>query len=1171
MTQNANQSRIDAARQDKLRDATSQQRNAANPAFTRMASANAGSGKTRVLVDRVSRILLQGTEPSDILCLTYTKAAAAEMQERLFEKLGDWSIASETKLSAELQDLFGQPLTDLPVPLNLGLARQLFAKALETPEGLKVQTIHAFCERILSRFPIEAGILPGFEPLEDAQISKIRREVRRQILVDAQDDPDGDIARALSCLTLERADQSLDELFDWMANSGEKIRVWENSGGLEPLSAMLGVALGQSAHDIAAQGWLSADQGLLEQFIDAFSGSKSKTDIAKGDVIRAGLKSDNPASAFAAYSGIFLTAAGDIRAKLGTKNLGADILDSLAQEAQRVIAVCEALLSADILTLTRSVYTVSLRYRDVYKKAKHAERGLDYNDQIIFVRDLLADANVADWVRYKLDGGIEHILVDEAQDTSPHQWAIIDALAAPFFTPSPDDERKHPRTLFAVGDEKQSIFGFQGAMPEMFLDKIRQYLPVSGMGEVRMRMSFRSAQQILDVVDHVLGDGGVMRDMFDVGAFAPASDIVTHPAWRQDKGCVELWPSVAPPESAQESAPWDTRPVDALGESDPRDILAKEIARNIRAWIDNEDMVFKPAKGHPDGGALNPIHAGDILILVRSRGVFFEAVIRQLKKHGIAVAGADRLTLQDSVAVKDILSLTRFVLLPADDLSLAQVLKSPFFGFDDAALFEICVDRRGSVWDALLERAPRVAQILQELITLSQTHMPYDFYAQFLERKTQDGRSFRQALYERLGLEAQDALEAFLSSAMDHHLNAVPSLQRFLINFENHKVEIKREIDGAGQQVRVMTVHGAKGLEAPIVILPDTTRLPPSRGSLVTVDAGFAWKPSKAKMPAALDAFAQAMKDKGMQEHMRLLYVAMTRAESRLIICGYQNKKGIQEGSWYDRIARSFDTLETQAFSTPFDEGDLTGLRYGALPVRPEDITTLSQAISKPADILPAWVTALAPQSHAAPYYVTPSHLLAKSTHEPAAMSPRRTGPHSQFLRGNIIHKLLEVLPEFEVSRRRDIATAILEGYPELTGAKSQEIFAEVFSVLETPEFAPIFAPGSRAEISLAGSAKTLPPDMYLNAQIDRICVTPDKVFIVDYKSNRPSPKHIEDIADVYLGQMAAYRELAREIYPSRAIVCALLWTNGPHLTILPDKVMDASLQSLVGLPKSDL
>ena len=1011
--------------------ASAQQRKAADPAHTRMASANAGSGKTRVLVNRVSRILLQGGDPSDILCLTYTKAAAAEMQQRLFEELGDWSIASSQDLQQALEDLFGQSLPSLSPPLNLKLARQLFAKALETPEGLKVQTIHAFCERILSRFPIEAGILPGFTPLEDNDLTQLRKETRRQVLKDATQVEYKSLRSAIAVLSLAKADMGLEEYFTWMANSGEKIRLWQQSGGVEPLAKTLGVERGQSPEAIAAQGWRDTDRDSLALFLQAFSASKRTNDLINAQILREILaiedshkreavntdtrnnhiQADVEAEAFNRYSQIFLTQAGQIRARLGVKALGEAVLAALSQEAVRVMGIVQAMRGAKILQQTQAVYDIALHYSRLYQQKKFQMRGLDYNDQIILVRDLLSNKTVSDWVRYKLDGGIEHILIDEAQDTAPDQWAIIDALAEPFFQPSPDEDRLAPRTLFAVGDEKQSIYRFQGAVPEMFLDKFQQYLPMDGMGEVRMRMSFRSVQEVLDVVDHVLNAGGVLQDMFDIEAFPPGSDVISHPAWREDKGGVSLWPLVMRPKTIEDNAPWDTTPVDMMGGSDQREVLARNLAKKIRGWIDMGVTITDKT------GQSRALHAGDILILVRSRGTVFNAIIRQMKLHNIAVAGADRLTLQDSLVVKDLLALTRFVLLPLDDLSLAELLKSPFFGFDDDALYQIAVDREASLWAALQQRDPQIAQILQSLIDLSRNRVPYDFYAECLERQSPTGGSFRKAIYARLGRQAEDALEAFLASAMEHHLNHVPSLQRFLQSFETNPVEIKREIDVGAQELRVMTVHGAKGLEAPIVILPDTTQTPTHKASMVPFHDGFVTKPAKKTCPEVLLPFLEAHATKEMQEYYRLLYVAMTRAQNYLIICGFddgQNTSGLQQGSWYDRIDRVFDDLETtdQALGfgddkariygqplgpSPSDEGK-THIKTGARDVAVEDRSHQD---------LPNWLYQMAPEEAAPRQYVTPSHLLAQAksepkselASEPAVRSPLQTRDKQRFMR----------------------------------------------------------------------------------------------------------------------------------------------------------------------------
>ena len=428
----------------------------------------------------------------------------------------------------------------------------------------------------------------------------------------------------------------------------------------------------------------------------------------------------------------------------------------------------------------------------------------------------------------------------------------------------------------------------------------------------------------------------------------------------------------------------------------------------------------------------------------------------------------------------------------------------------------------------------------------------------------------RERFYRHLSLEARDALEAFLHQALEHQSRAAPNLQNFLHAFSQGEVQIKREQDSSLAEVRVMTVHGAMGLESPIVILPDTTNNPALREVLLPEqNGGQVWNKGGASY---VDGVKEAAKTRMAQEQLRLLYVAMTRAESRLIVCGphvgRENAK-LKPGCWYDWVKRGLEALGAKTYDAPFTRevnGEVVrGLRYGA-PAEPcSDADKVNQLA---ASNMPDWVTRpAAPEGHRR--RVTPSHLLSNPPVDMPVRSPAKVSDVNLFRRGNLIHKLLEILPEIPAERRRETAQKMLLSYKDVEAELRGQILEEVFAVLEHPEFAPIFAEGSRAEVSLAGSAKGLPDGLFLNAQIDRLCVTPDTVTIVDYKSNRPPPTQPEDVADLYLGQMAAYRELAREIYPGRTVNCALLWTDGPHLMPLPDVLLDTALQKVAALPIS--
>ena len=1141
------------------------QRQAANPSASRLASANAGSGKTRVLVDRVSRILLQDVPPEKILCLTYTKAAASEMQSRLFKVLGSWSIMGDEDLNAVLTKLMGRVDHDVP----LKKARQLFAKALETPEGLKVQTIHAFCERILARFPIEAGILPGFEPIDEAEMKPLRESVRDEIYKVAAENPAGELNQALRILTSAKAEQTLDELFKWMSFSSEKIKLWEQGGGIEALAEFLDIDLPyQGVDELKAYGWDSAPKSQITQAATEMLTSSVK-DVERAEQMLASFTIKDSVKAWENYSCVFLNSkqSGPLKS-IVTQKAGEfaqlffsnDPKDGYDSERERVLRLVDKIKSTECLVLTEAFFVIAREFSKRFKASKQARRGLDFSDQIILVRDLLCRSEVSDWIRYKLDGGVEHVLLDEAQDTSPEQWQIINALSEAFEQDSPDRDPKKPRTLFAVGDEKQSIYSFQGAEPERFLGEIQKHSAGDASKEIRMKMSFRSAPQILQFVDQIFVEDKVIQQMFDAESYAPASDLVRHTANRDDTGQIDLWPAVDRPEIAPDKEPWDTSaPVDAMGKFDAREQLAQAIASQIDNWIKNKTPIFDR-----EMGSTRPINAGDVLILVRQRNNFFNAVIRNLKAAGVAVAGADRLKLKDAIVIKDLLSLARFTLLPSDNLSLAELLKSPLFGFDDDALFDVA-KRRGdkSLWQALQDKRPAIGGALKEIIGLASLYAPYEFFTRVLDMKDGQGSSLKRRVFARLGLEAKDAVEAFLARALAHQRQSSPSLQHFVQSFAGDEQELKRDMDGGSGEVRVMTVHGSKGLEAPIVFLPDTTQKPTTADAVIKVENGFALAPSANKVPEKLTACKDAAKDKRLQENLRLFYVALTRAESRLIICGYKtgHKKGtVQDGSWYTHAQKAFESLDSSPIDTPFGEGQSfgPGAKAGTVDTKVGHENKAS---------LPPWISSSAPAEGIAKRRVTPSHLLAPLPNQDMPVrSPLSQDSDTRFARGNLIHKLLEILPEFASEKRGVIAAKILASEVGLSDEQREQISDEVFAVLDNPDFANIFAPNSRAEISLAGSAKTLPPDIYLNAQIDRISVTQTHVYIIDYKSNRPPPKTQDGVADIYWGQMAAYRELAKEIYPGREIISALLWTDGPSLMVLDDKRLDAALTQIASL-----
>lgn len=1155
-----------------LQVATDHQQQAADPARNVYVAANAGSGKTRVLVSRVARLLLadKDLEPGKILCLTYTKAAAAEMQSRLFDMLGKWSIADDKTLSEKLDALDGERKKRSSEKLRE--ARGLFAKALETPEGLKVQTIHAFCERLLRRFPIEAGIAPGYEALDDQERASLLTRIKADIFDRALAAPDGELGAAITFLARDKADSFLDAILIWATHNERAALNWAETG-LAPMADYLGIEPDITAErvkrDTLAGIPIEAMRGAAHEL--ASSGVANQKIAAK---IYAVLENINAATAFDAYLDIFLTQARSPRSKVANSGIATDLLgtnkDGYGVEARRIFSAYERYLSALVFEQSRAIFHIATLAAKFYKRAKTRLRRMDFNDQIAMARDLLQNTQAREWVLYKLDQGVDHILIDEAQDTAPEQWDIVDAVSAEFIH-SPDK----PRTKFAVGDEKQSIYSFQGAKPELFLDRIQgEIARLEQTKNVSLTMSFRSSQNVLRAVDAVFSDAGAVREIFDR---PPAGDAARHQAHREDLGRVELWPVAPAPEKSEDEQAWDftaetMAPVDGLSRLSARERLARTIAQTIKTWLDTGEAVTDRKTGEP-----RPIRPGDIMILVKKRSDFFNAVIRNLKLAGVAVAGADRLTLTDNIGVQDLISLGRFIALPSDDLSLAEVLKSPLFGLSDDHLFTLAYKREATLWESLLKaQAPvflEAKNLLRTIMGFAPGLAPYEFYARVLATlmPEQSGvdrprESVLRRIYSRLGLEAADPIALFLSRALAHQRSGPPALDRFLRDMIDDDNLVKREAESAANEVRVMTVHGAKGLEAPVVILPDTTDGPISAARGLTLDkidaGGFVLRPAAKYAPQSLSPLIARDEDAQKQESLRLLYVAMTRAESRLIICGYQFRgKDCVPESWYDWAQRGFNHLpEDQIKKDPHDFG--TALCFG-----PSLITARDGGERQEHKSLPEWTSKPADKERSTTRRVTPSHLLAgpDNTLAPAMRSPLDVlkpaldgAGLGRFGRGNLIHKLLEILPEAARDRRANIADSFLTAQPNMTPHLREEIISEVFAVLDHPDFAPLFAPGSRAEVSLAGSAPGLPEGVFINAQIDRLSVTKDAVWIVDYKSNRPPPKRQDDVSPLYIAQLAAYRALARDIYKDRAVHCALLWTDEPRLMVIDDDRLDS-------------
>jgi ATP-dependent helicase/nuclease subunit A len=1150
------------------------QRSASDPRHSAWVSANAGSGKTWVLSRRVIRLLLAGTPASKILCLTYTKAAAATMSNRVFAELARWTTLDDAALKREIAEIEGIG----PGSGALRKARRLFAEAIETPGGLKIQTIHAFCEAILHQFPLEADLPGRFEILDDAGKADLLRASKRRTLLAATAEPETPLGGAFAAIIDLSGEYGYEQAIAEMLAERATFKRWlQNAGTFADVLAELRAALGldasmsaQSARALMLQS-PHVDRPYLVRLLDALL-SGTSTDAKQAALLEIYL-SDKPAGErLEAWRGFLFTAKGLRKKSIATKAIVErfpDLPDRFAAEADRMEALADQAASADSFAYTAAVLTLGDAVIGDYEREKRARGALDFDDLIERTVSLLDRSDSAAWVQFKLDKGIDHILVDEAQDTSPAMWTIVSRLAEEFF--SGDTARAQKRTLFAVGDEKQSIYSFQGAAPDQFSQMRRTFAAkahaaAADFADIKLSLSFRSTPDVLAAVDTVFV--GETR----AGVVADPDDYADHAALRAfAPGHVEIWPMLRD-EKIDEPDDW-ADPLDKASPASSIVQLAGRVAREIKALLSGAAL---PGTGEP-------VRPRDILILVRSRHGFVGAVNRVLKDRGVPVAGADRLLLTSHIAVEDLVALGRVMLIAEDDLSLAIVLKSPLFGWDDGQLFRIADDRRDghvSLWSKLVECArtdPAARLALEQLSAWrgrSDRIPPFEFYARVLGA---DGG--RRRFIERLGSEADDVLDEFLAHALAQERAGSPGLAGFLAGLEAAEPAIKREMDETRDEVRVMTVHGAKGLEAPIVFLVDAGGPPSSPahaprtvnlaipGRDPALETALCWVRSGRDRPKVIEAALEEARRRTEEEYRRLLYVAMTRAADRLYVCGFTRTRDPDEACWHQVIERSL-VASGRAIERRTDAGEVEAYVWRSTDLAPISVRA-TELRTDATDAPPDWLLRRPPLPDL-PVRLSPSRALEdmglKEAREPvdgaatldAVMRPQE----AERVRGTLIHRLLEVLPDLATAERPRATYAFLErAGGALDADERQAIEAEVAAVLSDPDFAALFAPGSRAEVPIVGDVATRNGERYAVAgQIDRLAVTDHDVLILDYKTNRHPPR---EVPEAYAVQMALYAHLLRSIFPGRTIRAAILWTARPRIAEVPAAMLNKWAETL--------
>ena len=1107
-------------------DATRAQIDAARPDASTWLTANAGSGKTRVLTDRVARLLLDDVEPQHILCLTYTKAAASEMQNRLFKRLGEWAMLKDEALRSALADLGVQGELS---PDQLRNARTLFARAIETPGGLKIQTIHSFCAALLRRFPLEAQVSPQFTEVEDRAADLLRAEIVDE-MAEGPDAPlVADIARHYTGEDFASLTRSIVGQRDAFATE----RTWPE------ILALFDQPEGLTEEKIAASVFLGSEAAMTADIIPhllAKGGNDGKAGAALQEIDSYDL------SALPQLENILLTGSGaksPFTAKIGsfptkpTQKIIAEQMPQLEQLMQRVEDAREARLALKAARKSYVLHRFAVRFLARYADEKQKRGWLDFDDLILKARALLTDKAVAAWVLYRIDGGIDHILVDEAQDTSPRQWDVIERLTDEFYSGA-GVRSDVDRTLFVVGDKKQSIYSFQGADPEELDRKgvtFEQKIGEAGQFFQRRSLaySFRSSSAILQAVDGVF-DPDIQSGFANDGGHKAFKDRLP--------GRVDLWPLIEKA-GPDEEGDW-TDPVDRRSARHHTVQLAERIARRIKELTTEEHFIPDDSKG---GLVRRRIQPGDFLILVQRRSALFSEIIRACKAAELPIAGADRLKVGAELAVRDLAAILSFLATPDDDLSLATALKSPLFGWSEQDLFTLAHYRREDhLWQALrtqVEAHSATLAVLRDLRAQVDYLRPYDLIERILTRH--DGR---RKLLARLGPEAEDGINAMLSQALSYERGAVPSLTGFLQWMQTDDLEIKRQIDSASNQIRVMTVHGAKGLEAPIVILPDTGRRDVTiKDEIITVDGVPVWKAAADDMPQSMRARTDEMKEAALQERLRLFYVAMTRAEKWLIVAA-AGELSKDESSWYQITDAALARLKAEPLgddgSLRYQQGDWDALEVVEAPQEVVTSPQLDPVFARPAP---------APSGDAKT--LSPSDLGGAK----ALAGEAGFDVDTALSYGTLVHELLEHLPLMDTDARAIFSERLGRSHPPETIASALD---EADTVLTEKTLAPLFAATTLAEVPITGTLG----DQRLHGTIDRLVIAEDRILAVDFKTNRVVPGTPDACPDGLLRQMSAYAHMLRQIYPDRRIETAILWTATPALMVLPDNIVTNALHA---------
>ncbi len=859
---------------------------AANPTENVWVQANAGTGKTSVLVQRLLRILFRGEiTHAGILCLTYTNAGAGEMRNRILAALRTWVRATDDELIELLNGIAeNQPATCA----DAAHAREIFFTYIDNPELLKIKTIHGFCEEILRRFPIEAGVSPSWTLVSDANQRMLLQDAFSKLINSSLSNiADGArVTDAFAHIVGRISETYLTDLLDILSSQYKYFFDTENNDNyrnyfIDTTRYFLNLDDAPAAAD---------DTKTLQNIVNMATEEQNtlkKPAKYLDTIINLTQQYIDKTIDFEKYKTAYLKADGNKIQAVEKKGF-------LQDEQERVYRINQHNANRQVFDDTVALFDLSYAFAKTYRQMKRARNLLDFEDLILYTRKLFSSPESMGWVLSQLDMSLSHILVDEAQDTSPAQWDIMRMLAGDFFVGG--DTMDSPRSLFVVGDTKQSIYGFQGADPAAFTasrediaSHIKQNLRT--IREVPLTQSFRSLPPILRVVDEFFSDAVTMEQT--------GFNNNRHACFRGEcGGLVEMHALVSKQDTGIDTTQY-----------------VRDIADKIKSLIDS-----------------GRYSARDIMVLVQKRNPMAAPLVSELKRRNIDVAGSDRIVLPNFPAVRDMMNMIRFCLNNADDYSLCCVLKSPIYRLKEQDIYNLCKIRNDAnkiraneapdatvttIFDILRDVHPEIFAHLVKTIENSKNMGPFSFFSNLLNH---DG--VRESMIAALGTQIIDPLEEFLTICLSYERTQPGTLHHFIKWFITGASEIKRDMDAAGG-VRIATVHGSKGLEAPVIFLIDTVRTPDADAILPipknelpakkhakesNMPNTWLWSPRGTESARRQIAFDAAKQD-DIAEYYRLLYVAMTRARDRLYIYGYTPYKNAPEIAWHTQLWRVLSAM----------------------------------------------------------------------------------------------------------------------------------------------------------------------------------------------------------------------------------------------------------------------